>query len=132
MKKSLSQPVPRPIDFPRADPEALAKFDPRTKACTMNCGPHAQDPRSEKERRFLCGECQTVQPPAHSEDLFEAAERVLHGFSDGLGRDFMPDILTTLRGAQAARERLGALLESPDLADAVKCKVQEALDLLGD
>lgn len=24
-------------DFERADPVALAAFDPRTKACTMNC-----------------------------------------------------------------------------------------------
>lgn len=43
--------------FPRADPVALAKFDPRTKVCTMNCGPHKDDPRDAKERKFLCTDC---------------------------------------------------------------------------
>lgn len=41
----------------RADPEALAAFDPSTKVCVMNCGPHADDPRSSKERKFLCQDC---------------------------------------------------------------------------
>lgn len=43
--------------WPRADPEALAAFDPSTKVCVMNCGPHADDPRSSKERKFLCQDC---------------------------------------------------------------------------
>lgn len=47
----------KPITFTRADPVALAAFDPRSKLCTMNCGPHAQDPRTEAECRFLCPEC---------------------------------------------------------------------------
>lgn len=48
------------IVYPRADPVALEKFDPRTKYCVMNCGPTIDDPRDEKERRFLCDDCQTV------------------------------------------------------------------------
>jgi hypothetical protein len=48
--------------FERADPEALAKFNEHTKRCTMNCGPHRLDPRSDKERKFLCPECQEVRP----------------------------------------------------------------------
>lgn len=48
-------------EFPRADPAALAAFDPRTKACTMNCGPSNEDPRSPEERRFLCPDCETVE-----------------------------------------------------------------------
>jgi hypothetical protein len=28
------------LHFTRADPAALARFDPKTKLCTMNCGPH--------------------------------------------------------------------------------------------
>lgn len=48
------------IVWPRACPAALAAFDPTTKVCTMNCGPHASDPRSEKERRLLCDDCLTV------------------------------------------------------------------------
>lgn len=47
----------KPITFTRADPQALAAFDPRSKLCTMNCGPHAEDPRTEAERRYLCPEC---------------------------------------------------------------------------
>lgn len=47
----------KPIKWPRADPDDLDKFDPATKTCNMNCGPHAQDPRSRKERLFLCRDC---------------------------------------------------------------------------
>ena len=43
--------------FPRADPALLADFDERTKECDMQCGAHALDPRSSKERKFLCGDC---------------------------------------------------------------------------
>ncbi|HGW5540649.1 TPA: hypothetical protein ACNIM8_005732 [Pseudomonas aeruginosa] len=46
-----------PIEWPRADPDALAAFDPATKVCTMNCGQHARDPRSREERLFLCTDC---------------------------------------------------------------------------
>lgn len=48
----------KPLIFTRANPEALAAFDPRSKLCVMNCGPHAQDPRTAAERKFLCDECQ--------------------------------------------------------------------------
>lgn len=47
----------RPIEWPRADPAELAKFDPSTKVCNMNCGPHKDDPRSRAERLFLCDDC---------------------------------------------------------------------------
>lgn len=47
----------RPIVFPRADPNQLALFDARTKQCNMNCGRHRDDPRSDKERLFLCDDC---------------------------------------------------------------------------
>lgn len=60
----LKQVAPAPIDFPRADPAALAKFDPSTKRCTMGCGQHAADPRSKEECAFLCDECVTVAPAA--------------------------------------------------------------------
>lgn len=50
--------------FERADPNALADFDPRTKVCTMNCGPTVGDPRSPEERRFLCPDCVTVPVPS--------------------------------------------------------------------
>lgn len=45
------------IEFPRADPGALAMFDPNTRLCQMNCGPHTHDPRTDKERKFLCSDC---------------------------------------------------------------------------
>lgn len=51
-----------PIVWPRADPEKLKDFDPRTKYCIMNCGPHRDDPRSRAERIFLCNDCQPNQP----------------------------------------------------------------------
>jgi len=57
-KSKSNQPeVEKPIDWPRADPVALDQFDPATKTCGMNCGPHALDPRSGKERLFLCSDC---------------------------------------------------------------------------
>lgn len=52
----------KPIDWQRADPEALSHFDPATKRCTMNCGPHRADPRTWQERKFLCGDCWIVEP----------------------------------------------------------------------
>jgi len=50
-----------PIVFPRADPKALARFDPDTKLCVMNCGPHRDDPRDRKERKYLCHDCWPVK-----------------------------------------------------------------------
>ena len=47
----------KPIEFKRADPDKLATFDQKTKVCTMNCGPHRDDPRDDRERKFLCDEC---------------------------------------------------------------------------
>lgn len=58
MKKCKNKPIDEaPIAFPRADPAALAEFDEATKCCHMQCGPHALDPRSRKERLFLCTDC---------------------------------------------------------------------------
>lgn len=58
MGRRLSPAAPAaPIHWPRADPEALARFDPRTKACTMNCGPSSADPRTAAERKLLCDDC---------------------------------------------------------------------------
>jgi hypothetical protein len=62
MKRHLQKPPAAPIVFPRANPEELAKFDVRTKTCDMGCGPHNDDPRSKKERLFLCTDC-CVHPP---------------------------------------------------------------------
>ena len=60
-RKTLSLPPKQsPIVWTRADPVALAAFDPATKQCTMNCGPHRDDPRSAAERKFLCPECWPV------------------------------------------------------------------------
>ncbi len=59
----VRRPVPKraaeraPMCWPRADPAALAAFDPRTKVCTMNCGPSTCDPRTAAERVLLCTDC---------------------------------------------------------------------------
>ena len=70
-----TQQLSKRIEWKRADPEALAKFDPRTKECTMNCGPHQDDPRSEVERQFLCEDCVT-RTPGYIEALEAHQERV--------------------------------------------------------
>ena len=49
-------------DWPRADPEALAAFDPDSKVCVMNCGPASGDPRSAAERKLLCDDCEPANP----------------------------------------------------------------------
>lgn len=47
------------IEWPRANPAEIKAFDPASKICTMNCGPHAKDPRTAAERKFLCTDCET-------------------------------------------------------------------------
>ncbi|MEG0068145.1 MAG: hypothetical protein RR740_26510, partial [Pseudomonas sp.] len=54
-----------------------------TKICVMNCGPHAADPRTEKERKLLCDECAQDGPPAKREpsltpDGFTYGYRCIH------------------------------------------------------
>lgn len=61
MKKGKPKQPTAPLVFPRANPDDLAQFDPATKQCTMNCGPHREDPRSDKERQFLCDDCWIVK-----------------------------------------------------------------------
>jgi hypothetical protein len=61
MKSRKPKASPRaPLVFTRADPEALRRFDPSTKRCVMNCGPHVDDPRTHVERMFLCDDCWPV------------------------------------------------------------------------
>jgi hypothetical protein len=48
IRRKPTQPS-QPLTFHRADPKELARFDPNTKHCTMNCGPHRLDPRSAAE-----------------------------------------------------------------------------------
>lgn len=76
MKKAkLAKPAAEcPIEWPRADPVALATFDPATKTCVMNCGPHGLDPRSREERKFLCTDCEPYRPSVH-EQLRESLAR---------------------------------------------------------
>lgn len=63
MKKHETQPTADiAAMFPRADPALLAAFDERSKHCEMNCGQHALDPRSRRECKFLCGDCNGVVP----------------------------------------------------------------------
>lgn len=63
MAKKKPAPTPEPFVFPRADPAELAKFDERTKVCTMNCGPHRDDPRPRKEWLFMCDDCEVRDAP---------------------------------------------------------------------
>lgn len=48
------------IEFKRVPAELLVGFDPNSKRCTMNCGPCLGDPRTDKERKFLCSDCETL------------------------------------------------------------------------
>lgn len=88
-------------EFERADPVALAAFDPRTKACTMNCGPSFDDPRSPEERRFLCPDCETVKLPRQQD--FDWADRQLPA---GVTREEMPSSQCRGRAMADQKERL--------------------------
>jgi hypothetical protein len=58
MRSKREKPEPeKPIEWKRADPAELAKFDPASKTCSMNCGKHALDPRSYTELKFMCDDC---------------------------------------------------------------------------
>lgn len=53
--------------WPRAESAVLAAFDPKTRQCSMNCGPHADDPRSHAERKLLCQACWPVPSAKEAE-----------------------------------------------------------------
>ena len=91
--KARRQPPPAPIVFTRADPAELAKFDPRSKVCSMNCGPHADDPRPKAERMLLCPECHPVEAAAAGQHAqrhptVEECEAAGRGPDNGPGKPF--------------------------------------------
>jgi len=60
----IPPPPPKPFVWPRADPVALAAFDPATKECHMNCSRGGDDPRSMNEVKFMCDDCYpAIQAP---------------------------------------------------------------------
>lgn len=75
-RKTRPAPPAAPIHWPRADPQALASFDPASKICTMNCGRHMQDPRSHAERLLLCDDCIPNQPTGDLMDTGPIASAV--------------------------------------------------------
>lgn len=60
MKRKSPPLASKLIVFPRSDPAELARFDPESKTCVMNCGRSSDDPRSNKELKFQCDECVDV------------------------------------------------------------------------
>lgn len=96
-----------PIEFRRADPDELAKFDPSTKICTMNCGQRSDDPRSPAECKMLCDDCQKVSPkppaPARVDIIRMAREAGAHEKHLVMYMDF--DDLERFAALVAAAER---------------------------
>ena len=124
-----------PIEFRRAGPDELAKFDPSTKICTMNCGQHSDDPRSPAECRLLCDDCLQASPkppaPARDDILSMAREAGFitgtRDYADGSGtlpyvqsiatNTFLPE-LERFRAIATERERAArqaAQVENEDL-----------------
>lgn len=102
------------------DPAALANFDPRTKVCSMNCGPHADDPRSHAERAFLCPECHTVEVPT----MKPHEQRELVNDLTGIARKF--------HGSDQLRDRIANRLASRPPAPARDASAVELWrDLVG-
>lgn len=48
--------------YDRTPKEILDKFDMNSKVCVCNCSPGTGDPRSRKERRYQCSDCEPVRP----------------------------------------------------------------------
>lgn len=122
MKRSNKTPPPplAPLMWTRADPATLASFDPRTKVCSMNCGPHADDPRSHAERAFLCPECHTVEVPTMKPH--EQRELV----------NDLTDIARKFHGSDQLRDRIANRLASRPPAPARDASVVELWrDLVG-
>ena len=122
MKRSNKTPPPplAPLMWTRADPATLASFDPRTKVCSMNCGPHADHPRSHAERAFLCPECHTVEVPTMKPH--EQRELV----------NDLTDIARKFHGSEQLRDRIANRLASRPPAPARDASVVELWrDLVG-
>lgn len=77
-RKKLAEVAP-PTVWPRADPAALAKFDPRTKVCTMNCGQALGDPRSSAECKLLCEDCLPLPTLTPGERVLVPYEGIYRG-----------------------------------------------------
>lgn len=96
-------PEPAAPVFPRADPVALAAYEPGSKRCTMNCGTHADDPRSAAERALLCDDCEQVarleEALAETAPATEA-EWIARAESDNQA-DFTPPIVADQRDSTA-------------------------------
>ncbi|MBP7610126.1 MAG: hypothetical protein KA760_11550 [Steroidobacteraceae bacterium] len=110
---------PSAVILTGAEVAELAKFDPRSKVCSMNCGPHAEDPRSEVERMFLCPECHPVEADTMKPHL----QRELVNRLTDIARQF--------HGAEQLRDRiahaLGALLEEAEETRALRERMADLL-----
>jgi hypothetical protein len=123
-------PAHAPIHWPRADPQALAGFNPQTKVCTMNCGRHAQDPRSNAERLLLCEDClitntspNTMTNPLHTHLTVticeDAADAIARGFDYNAaqpgGWPIKPievkNVVVVRNGTQSGKSSVDFLLE---------------------
>lgn len=110
-KAKPTQPAPeRAIEWTRADPDELAKFDPASKLCTMNCGPSGLDPRSRAERMLLCDDCETVR------GILPAALRIEQKATEE--KDPMNTTATPEQAAALAARELANYLNRGDLVPA--------------
>lgn len=121
-KPKRAQPAPAsPMVWERADPAALAQFDPATKACSMNCGPHSLDPRSRQERLFLCDDCYCHAAPSQPKGTLAMTKQLEPLIED------RPDVAALQAAIEAAtqvalRPFLGQTLttkNTPGMHDAV-------------
>lgn len=109
-KPKPEQAPPAPIEWTRADPAELAAFDPSTRRCTMNCGPHGLDPRSRAERLLLCDDCETVR------SIRPASLRIDHKTTEE--KDPMNTAATPEQAAALTARELANYLSRGDLVPA--------------
>lgn len=116
-KKNMPPKVYPPIEWPRADPEALARFDPKTKTCTMNCGPHEHDPRSWAECKFLCDDCLITERAkmknCEALGMIREARALLRDEAKDANSRELAMVLTKLDEAELWRQRDMQLKEPP-------------------
>lgn len=126
-----------PIDWPRADPAALAAFDPASKVCTMNCSQHCLDPRSRAELLLVCDDCDKVPParplidPRTVSAVFDQVARCLEGHALALEvlDDYKADAVRDLLPVPRLRGFLQGLWAGGVLSFEDYCEVDALLEV---
>ncbi len=109
MKRKPAPVAPTPaFVWPRTDPKLLADFDTSTKVCSMNCGPHRDDPRTAAERKFQCDECYERVSQVNQQDAAWNTQKERHGAEAASDQESCPRPTMSLEYAIHHASTLGS------------------------